>query len=92
MAMLPYSTTENHKKIKISLKTINIFICILFFVFNFIKSKRRSINQYDFYLVYKQSDVFVICTENGTGCSLQELIKPSLMLPSNRPFVYYLTD
>lgn len=55
------------KKIKISLKTINIFICILFFVFNFIKSKRKSINQYDFYLVYKQSDVFVICTENGTN-------------------------
>lgn len=63
MATLPYSTTENHEKIK----TINIFICILFFVFNFIKSKKRSINQYDFYLVYKQSDVFVICTENGTN-------------------------
>lgn len=27
-----------------------------------------------------------------TGCNVQEQIKPSLMPPSNRPFVNYLAD
>lgn len=49
-------------------------------------------NEFEFYLVYKQSGVPVICTEIGTNRMHPAITKPSPTLTSDAPFVNYHSD